>query len=238
MAIWTKTGIPSELPPARLYLEDVADIVQIFLEAQENRQKDPKTPPKDEQPDIKLSIGTRICDNVQELPSMGNKTSDFTIAVRRGTSYAISLTFTWNMTFWRSVGLTEEETWRTYGRLRTLFDARKLFWRNLVHSFTPWIIIFGWFGLPVIVGGALVFVSRVMPNAVAPTLVLLSLYVVATLVVTYLFSVHAIVVLRPRSERAALRRETVLKSVPTIISSILTFLLGWAAAYLKRKYWP
>jgi len=63
-----------DLPPARLYLEDIAEIVGLM-------RKDAESVFKDSNPDVRFVVGNRECDSIADLESIGGSSRNFEVSV-------------------------------------------------------------------------------------------------------------------------------------------------------------
>jgi len=87
MSISIKQADPPALPPARLYLEDIEEIVSIFRTLVD---RVPNSGGEDPAMQVTCSIGDHICDSVSDLPKIARLAQDLEIEVRKG-STAIKL---------------------------------------------------------------------------------------------------------------------------------------------------
>lgn len=115
---------PLELPPARLFLDDLEEVIGIFREAQ--KWADP--PIQDQELNTTFQVGDWECDTLDDLRTLGEKTRTFHLEVAR--PYAFSCwTYIYRDRFaWGSSGLSTEGRWAVYGQLQRVFEKRKLRW--------------------------------------------------------------------------------------------------------------
>jgi hypothetical protein len=65
--------IPCEFPPARLFLDDIEEIVRILVAATENRKREGELHEDPAKTRLTLTIKDRACDEVQDLPKIAKK---------------------------------------------------------------------------------------------------------------------------------------------------------------------
>jgi hypothetical protein len=222
--------VPTELPSARLYLDDIEQIVQIFLDAAKAQQDRSPLPeyvkPADAEPKTTFTIRDYICNSLEELPKIANKTRQLVVEVKRyGFSAKLDVE-TWT-TRWSSYSLAPEEELFVHHRLKSLFDDRRILWRTAVHTIPWWVA-----SLLGLISGSLITEARPSMHPFAfLLLVAILLLWIATISGYFL---NTTVILKRRHEHSARRWETAWKIIPPI----LTFLLGMLAQYLTHKFWP
>lgn len=111
MAIKQIRQIPSDLPAAHLFLDDVEEITQIIanLKGSGVSKPDPST--------IKYTVGDRECDTVADLKKIGGKTKKFVIEAPTG-----FLILGDRSVFYAA--FVSEEAWEAYGKVKAIFDHR------------------------------------------------------------------------------------------------------------------
>ncbi len=253
MTIRTKEPeVPSEFPPARLFLDDIEEIVRILVDANEKKQKSTH-PDKDAQIKVTLTIEDQVCDEVEELPKIAKKTFDLTVKVEVQKSLPeTSLRFRRYGTSMGSIGFTTEEKLSIYHKLAPIFERRNLRWATVIHSHPTWSgNIYGAAGAALLMllgislsvllfgkGGTITtYLSR--HEATAWSLAA-AVPILATLVIALKSANqrHSVIILRHSSEPSPLRQELLQKIPVAAITAVLTFLLTLLGFYLKHKYWP
>lgn len=119
-------------------IDDIEEIVRILRELIESRKINPSA----EDPEIKVNFSTRgkECDDVQDLPKIAKSNRELSISVTKGDWPQTSLRLhPWFGTFWRSSGLTREDTWYAFHKLEAVFQKRKRHWSTLVRSLPWWL---------------------------------------------------------------------------------------------------
>lgn len=233
-----KRPIPSNLPPARIYFDDLQEIVRVFHEAAPQSELD-------EPMKTKFTVGDRTCDQVEELLDLGRETvKDFAVEFSTGSRYFARFGTSWSSTTWYTIGLSYEEQWVIFHRLEDILTPRKSLWRAIVHK----IILSGsiWTFLTLL---SLILlwgiVNTLIPGSISHwhyagvlTYVAVGILIALGVAVAAGISVHSVVVLSRSSEGADARRASVYKAVPEIIRLVASFGLGLLTLYLKHKYWP
>jgi hypothetical protein len=222
--------VPTELPPARLYLGDIEQVVQIFLDAEKaDRVRSPIPEYVEEarsEPKTTFTIRDYICNSVEELPKIASKTRQLVIEVSRYSFSAKLDVDTWT-TRWHSYSITPEEQLFVHHRLKALFEEKRILWRTAARALPWWVVsIFGFVWSPLILEAK----PSVHPFAFS---LILAIFVLWVFAVSAQF-LHTTVILKHRHEHSARRWDTAWKIIPPI----LTFCLGMLTLYLAHKIWP
>jgi len=229
MTIYRKPkDVPTDLPPARLYLDDLQQVIQIFQEAENaDRVRSPlpqHVTPDEAETKTTFAVGDYICSSLEELPKIASKTRQLVIEVKRYRFYAKFELNEW-ATHWSSHTLPPEEQLYVYHKLKALFDERRILWRYAAHK-VPW----GTGSLLAVAAGFLLASRPSHPALVLSGWLLLALWIAALSGQFF----QSTVILRWRDEHSTRRWEAAWKVVPPII----TFLLGMLTLYLTHKIWP
>jgi hypothetical protein len=137
MTIKERGTIPEyDLPPARLYLDDIEEIVAIFRDVRSYFVEDNEHAVCT----TKFAVGRFECTEIEELKSFGERTSTLEIEVRRGGTLIGALEIGVNGTSWKAYPRTLAETFQIYGRLHALFEVRKIRWKTALRAVPPWMI--------------------------------------------------------------------------------------------------
>jgi hypothetical protein len=125
--------VPDRFNPASLFLDDIEEIIRIFVEAEENREEKPYFKP-DESLETTFRVDSQTCDELDDLKKIHpHFTYNFQVQVQR-TGFTASFWTTDGSTKWYSYGLDENDKWGTYHRLERVLERRKLRWRSLLHG--------------------------------------------------------------------------------------------------------
>lgn len=125
--------MPSEFPPARLFLDDVEEIVHVLTELVQTRaQQNIKIT-------VALSSGQQECDSVQDLPKILRMSESVEIEVYADTfAYTNLRLHPWLLAIWRSTGFTKESAWEAYHKLQPIFERRKRRLNAIFHALPAW----------------------------------------------------------------------------------------------------
>jgi hypothetical protein len=134
MTISTKEErVPGEFPPARLFIDDLEEIVRIFeaavqgVQARDSAGALPKVK-------IVFSIGDQECDDIKDLPRIAPETSRLKIFASAGSWQNASLDCSQYSTRWSSTGFTDEQKWSAFRKLQPVFKRRNLRWRTFFQA--------------------------------------------------------------------------------------------------------
>src|SRR5216683_7860540 len=109
MALKTKEPeVPHDLPPARLYLNDIHEIVEIFRAArnyEEHMFSEFKFAP-DSRETISFECGNKTCDTFEELKKIGGTTRKFKVEVANSFGSSHSLRVDRYGSSWWSYGVS------------------------------------------------------------------------------------------------------------------------------------
>jgi len=252
-----EADVPSEFPPARLYLDDIEEIVRVLVEATENHHKGEHGDPETK---VTLTIGDRTCDEVRELPQIAKKTTELSIRVEtEGYGPATYLALHSKGNRLSSFGITADEQLRLYYKLAPIFKRRNRWLATLIHSHSSRSnFVHGAASAAFYLLSILLLAVLVLPMLVKPTTVTayalrqevnawylaIAVAISGTLVILLASALkrHTIIILRPSSEpspvRQGLRDKLPAALVGAALGSVLTFLLTLLGLYLKHKYWP
>jgi hypothetical protein len=224
--------VPSEFPPARLFLDDIDEIVRILVEATENRKEEWNRFNRDAKTRVTLTIKDQVCDEVQELPKIAIKTIGLSVRVEIQKSLPQTfLTFNRYSTSLRLDGFTREQELSIYHNLAPIFKRRNLWLATLVRSLRTLILTLMVLFTLVDITLTLMF-KKQTPRTLVTVIELLTVAIGTTFVATTWH--HSIINLRHSSEPSAFRQDLLQK----IFLVVLTFLLTLLGFYLKHKYWP
>ncbi len=121
MALKPIREVPSELPQARLYLEDVEEITQLL---QENLPPDPTGQP----PKIRYKLTEETADSIDDLKQKGTVVRSLEISAA---SCDVTIG---RISSIRSYGLNDVIPWKLHSSVKQIFDRRK---RRLFNFLQP-----------------------------------------------------------------------------------------------------
>jgi hypothetical protein len=153
MAISKIRTVPTELPHARLYLDDVEELSRILLDAFRNPKKPIYAQPGDPPQALRFLIGDDLqIDTVDDLRQRGGSASSFQIAVTVGIiGSSISIQGFIPPTLRLSPELDVSEQWAVYSKVRAVFETRELVLKNAILSLPGWLrwslVAFSWLGI-------------------------------------------------------------------------------------------
>jgi hypothetical protein len=229
--------VPSEFPPARLFLDDIEEIVRVLVDA--NKDSNPLAHQnEDAKTKITFTIKDQVCDEIDELPKIAKKTTELSIMLEWESGLAAnSLTFYRDSSSLGSYLLSSEGHLSLFHKLAPIFKRRNRRFAMLVRSSRP--ILLTLVVLLLLPVTTIIYV----PSMRTPSMLILA--IVTGLLSTAIFitvlaarSHHTIIIMRHSSEPSALRQELLHKVPVAAVSSVLTFLLTLLGLYLKHKYWP
>jgi hypothetical protein len=108
---------PETLPPARLYLDDLEHVIQIFRETPNAHGTEPES--------VTFQLGSTSCNEFGDLRKLGKKPSALSMTVEHSNGFAGRLEITPQGARWWAVGQTTDEAWATYRKLEALFQSRR-----------------------------------------------------------------------------------------------------------------
>jgi len=153
MAIKRIRELPSELPHARLYLDDIEEISTLLAEAYTSAltalnakyQAEYQLPANkkvvpDEAVKIVYRIGDSQMDSIDDLREHGGYATNFSLIVLDSTSHAELHVHSFHTNPKLRLGYPlEEEQWSVYARVKAIFDRRQLKLKNSILSWPEWL---------------------------------------------------------------------------------------------------
>jgi hypothetical protein len=227
--------VPSEFPPARLFLDDIEEIAGVLVASAQNRKRQGDINEDPAPTKLTFTVKDRVCDEAQELPKIAKNTIWLMVKAERQYWSMTVLRFSRYSTTLGYYGVTREEQLSTFYSLAPIFKRRKLWLATLLHFNRVLVLALMFFLILAQLTLAFMFKKQ---TALIPVIVIGFLLVAigTTLVATTRH--HSIVILRHSSESSTARQEMISKSIPIVASNILSFILGLLALYIKHKYWP
>ncbi len=224
MTIKTKDAeVPSDLPPAKLYLDDIVEIVQLFSRALPMK--------RDSSGGVsaivtKFEVGQKQCDDINDLPKIAKQTTNFNLEVRRKYDSAKLYVSRYNSDWYWS-GLDDEEVWATARKLQSIFEQRQLRWRKLIDGLNF---------IPLVVGLLMPLVLLFRNTAKE-----ISAFLVVSAFMLFWFATlrrHSIVVFRYRSDLTAMKDERTEKVFLILATAFISVLGTVLVQFLIHRWWP
>jgi hypothetical protein len=217
-----KRGPDTELPAARLFLEDLEAIVGILLDT--FRSGGGKYP-YDEEPTVRFQLEGKECDSIEDLRRLGGRSRDFRVSV--GTRGACFVHISEYSSQWYVIG-SKEKQWTVRGELESVFKKRS---KRLERLSASLLLI------------ALLLAIGVLGAVASRPMFFLSVLIVAGLVgfsgVPALWSRWAgsTVIFRYSYDSVSLG-ERINKAWGFVLAALLGGLLTALGAHLAHKLWP
>lgn len=230
-----KQPVPEELPPAKLYIDDLEEILRVVRRAMVANV---------DGYDVKyqsLRVGDMDCDEIEDLTKLEKRsTREFVFAMKQGEcTFYLSLG---RSTVWRCSGFSHEEEWLLYHELEDIFRPRRYRWRVFCRELLGFknVVLY-----PILFLIALsVLIAWLEPNqrlqAHEPLRIYtaIALTLLAGLPVLYGVIQNSTIVLERFSAHAAARRALGEKLIPDALKILIGFAFGLLADYLKHRWWP
>ncbi|HYK48205.1 MAG TPA: hypothetical protein VEU94_00655 [Terriglobales bacterium] len=212
-------SIPTQLPPAKLYLDDIDEIVQILTES----DTDCRT---------SFVAGRSKCDTLSDLKDLRGRTTHFVMDVSSaGKHQTLELTPSVTRIHIYEIG-DQLAAWSKYVNVAAVFERRKLRLKAAVRMLGSWMLAGFWF-LAVAVW---MFVPHPARSISIYELTELLTGVLLVAAVAYYFaSSHSVVYLRyPQRSHASRWLED---HKPEIIVGFICALMGGIATRIVEKAW-
>jgi hypothetical protein len=213
------TSIPTKLPPAKLYLDDITEILQVLTDANVDCQ-------------ASFVAGTSKCDSLDDLKDLGGRTTHFVMDISSpGKHQTLELTTSSTRIHIYEIG-DQLQAWSKYVNVAAIFQRRKLRLKSALRT-AAWQIFAGLWLLTI---GLWIFA----PHAVKPVSAyelprLAAGIMVAAAVVYYFVSSQSIVYLR-YPNRVGLGRWWE-EHKPEIIVGFICIVTGAIASRILEKAW-
>jgi hypothetical protein len=173
-------SIPTKLPPAKLYLDDITEIWQILTDSCAEYH-------------AIIVAGDSRCDTLEDLADIGGRTTRFVMEISSpGKHQTLEMTTSSTRMHIHEIG-DQLVAWSKYANVAEIFQKRKLRLKSAVWAVGPWILA--------CLGVAVVAAWMFVPHAPTPISVytltrLITGVVLAGVIVYYFVSSHSIVYLR------------------------------------------
>jgi hypothetical protein len=212
-------SIPSTLPPAKLYLDDITEILQILT---------------DSSPDYQATFvaGRSKCDTLDDLKELRGRTTHFVMNISSPRRHqTLELTPSATRIHIDEIG-DQLVAWSKYVNVAAIFERRKLRLKSAVCSVAP--LLFA--GLSLLALTVWMYAPRAAkPLSIYELIHLATGIILAAAVVYYFASSHSIVYLR-YPQRLGVGR-WLEDHKPEIIVSVISVLVGAIATRVVEKTW-
>ncbi len=212
-------SMPTKLPPAKLYLDDVTEILQILT---------------DSNPDCQASFvaGKSKCDTVDDLKDLGGRTTHFVMHISSpGKHQTLELTPSSTRIHIHEIG-DPLPAWSKYVNVAAIFEKRKLRLKSVVRA-VGWRIFAALWLLTVALWMFVPHALKPVPVYELPRLA--TGIVIAGAVVYYFVSSQSIVYLRFPHKVGAGR--WLAEHKPEIIVGVICALMGAITSQILEKIW-
>jgi hypothetical protein len=225
--------VPDDLRPAKLYLDDIAEIQRVFVDANKDRTWKSELP-EGGQVKTRFAVDDQECDQLEELLQLPRRPREFELRVfTRG--YVNVLKADRYGTRWLTSGLNNQEQWNVHRKLEAVLDKRKLRWRRLLHanlgSRTSVVIV------SMILATVVTVIIRHRFGRIAAFITLVALGAVSLRI---LLTGHSVVILRNSWDDRTRREDLRAKVLIGAVTSVISFFLGIGATllteYIKQKH--
>ena len=173
-------SIPSELPPAKLYLDDISEILQILTDSDQGCQ-------------ASFVVGKSKCDTLDDLKDLRGRTTRFVLDISSpGKHQTLELTPSATRIHIHELG-DQLPAWSKYVNVAAIFEKRRLRLKSFIRSAAAWVFAALWLAaVP-----AWIFAPHVArPISLHKLPHIATGFFLAVAVVYYFVSSHSIVYLR------------------------------------------
>jgi hypothetical protein len=211
--------IPTKLPPAKLYLDDINEILQILTDSSAGCQ-------------ASFVAGKSKCDTLDDLKELRGRTTHFVMNISSpGKHQVLELTTSTTQIHVYEMG-DQLAAWSKYVRVAAIFERRRLRLKSAIRSAGSWILAGLWF-LTIAAWTFGLHVAK--PILIHELLHLVTGVFLAAAVVYYFVSSHSIVYLRyPQRVGAGRWLED---HKPEIIVGVICALMGVIATRILERAW-
>jgi hypothetical protein len=234
--------VPRNLPAARLFLDDIEEIVRILVNSGQGHDA-PASSKFDWPPlQIKFLTGNKLCDQIEELPQIAKSTKNLLVEVSRG-SHFLAVLEIYRFADLAIHGLSYDERLAVFHRVEDIFKQRGLPWQVLtwesVRNAPRWTgVVIG-----VLSGFVCGTVGMLLSKGLHlarpwPARIAFAAVPVCTVASVWALTRGTTVILRKFSEQAEVQQEKMQKFLFEAIKLVVAFLLGVLTLFLKHKYWP
>jgi hypothetical protein len=212
-------SIPSTLPPAKLYLDDITEIVQILT---------------DSSPDYHATFvaGQTKCDSLDDLKELRGRATHFVMNISSPRKHqTLELTPAATRIHIDELG-DQLLAWSKYVNVAAIFERRKLRLKSAVRSLAPLLLA----GLSLLALTVWTFAPRAArPLSIDELTRIVTGIILAATVVYYFISSHSVVYLR-YPKRVGIGR-WLEDHKPEIIVGVISVLIGAIATRVVERTW-
>lgn len=215
--------IPSELPHAHLYLDDVEEICRLLKDAVSAKPEHPKNP------SVSFLVGEDLLiDSIEDLVAHGGSATKFTIGVGPYGAYlGINGSLPPNLGL---SGVRDDLKMGVYGSIKAIFEDRQHVLKNDIFAVPMWIRLTLYvIGLPLL-SVAITKIDKAPFYAIG--------YIVLVVVVGFIMLNPNRVTLARYRERSRLTAESRKGWVKAIFSIIAGAVIGKLVEHFASKLWP
>ena len=212
-------SIPTKLPPAKLYLDDITEIVQILTESDPGCQ-------------ASFVAGKSKCDTLDDLKDLGGRATHFVMDISSpGKHQTLELTPSSTRIHIHEIG-DQLPAWSKYVNVAAIFEKRRLRLKSVARA-VGWRIFAGLWLLTIALWMFVPHALKPVPPYELPRLA--TGIVIAAAVVYYFVSSQSIVYLRyPHKVGAA---NWLAEHKPEIIVGVTCALLGAVTSQMLERFW-
>lgn len=232
--------VPRELPHAHIFLDDIEEISRILQEAVAGaevglgRFTGPDSSGQQAPPSTRYEFGGTMTDTLEDLRSLGGSTTEFELQV--GESFGCGLRFyhMLNPTLELHI-LKSDEAWAVYGRVRSIFDHRRLRLKNAILDMPAFLKVILASVLFVLLPPAFVAFARKSPSGVWFLLAYIA-FDLALIVYIFFWPSRVMFVASHDKERlsAASRRHNARDLVMIAVGGVITALAEFLVRHLFK----
>jgi hypothetical protein len=212
-------SIPTKLPPAKLYLDDITEIVQILTESNPGCQ-------------ATFVAGKSKCDTLDDLKDLGGRATHFVMNISSpGKHQTLELTSSSTRIQIHEIG-DQLPAWSKYVNVAAIFEKRRLRLKSVARAL-GWRIFAGLWLLTIALWMFAPHALKPVPAYELPRLA--TGIVIAAAVVYYFVSSQSIVYLRyPHKVGVA---NWLTEHKPEIIVGVICALLGAVTSQVLERFW-
>jgi hypothetical protein len=212
-------SIPTTLPPAKLYLDDIAEILEIFTDSSANCQ-------------ASFVTGKSKCDTLRDLQNLGGRTNHFVMNVSSpGRHQTLELTPSSTRILIHEIG-DPLPAWSKYVNVAAIFEKRKLRLKSVVRAI-GWRLFAGLWLMTVALWMFVPYAIKPVSAYEWPRLATCSIVIAA--IVYYFVSSQSIVYLRNARKVGAGR--WLEEHKPEIIVGVICAFSGVLASQMLERFW-
>lgn len=119
-----KSADLDDMPPAKLYLDDIKDIVEILVDPGSDASSEPSV--------VKYEVRGRECDTLEDLEKLGGRAGRFEIRVSRGYRTSTVRSTGRGTSLW--IAAPENDFWNKHGRVRRIFENNAIWWKSVLNK--------------------------------------------------------------------------------------------------------